>query len=191
MVLPFPPLPMQKCNMPNAWRHFTHADRAAPPASSLRDAEWRQLCRHSALRHSSLLLPQSLCGRLSSSASVRRGAGPAHVRMGDLCHANMSSRVVRCTHVCMCACACLCVCVWGGGGYGWVCGWTCSSDDVLFERGSLLCPSWHVWLWQSPHPTSCCHMLSGFYLCCARATSPQTIVARWIWSADGACFSSA
>lgn len=69
---------------------FQYAVRAAPLASSLRDTEWRQLCRHWELRHSSLL-PQSLCGRLSSSASVLCGAGSALVSMWDLCRADMTS----------------------------------------------------------------------------------------------------
>lgn len=153
---------------------FQHAVRPAPLASSLRDTEWRQLCRHSELQLSSLL-PQSLRGRLSSSASVLCGAGSALVRMRDLRRADMSSCYLppHLVHVHM----------WG---------WTCSCNDVPVERGSLLCLSWHVWLWQSPHPTrSCCHMLPGFCLCCARATSPQRILARRICSADGTCFSSA
>lgn len=69
---------------------FQYAVRAAPLASSLRDTEWRQLCRHWELRHSSLL-PQSLCGRLSSSASMLCGAGSALVSTWDLCRADMTS----------------------------------------------------------------------------------------------------
>lgn len=154
---------------------FQYAVRAAPLASSLRDTEWRQLCRHWELRHSSLL-PQSLCGRLSSSASMLCGAGSALVSMWDLCRADMTSCYLP-PHLV------LHVCVW---------------VDVLMRRCSLWAWKpvvfllWHVWLWQSPHPArSCCHMLPGFCLCCARATSPQRIMARWIWSAEGTCFSSA
>lgn len=154
---------------------------------SLRDAEWRQLCRHSALRHSSLL-PQSLCGRrVSSRASALRGAGSALVGTRDLWYD---------AHVtCLRISSLLFVALLHGRGR------TCSCDDVSppFEPGSLLCLSWHVCDFDNlppppspPHPArSCCHMLPGFCLCCAGATSPQRIVARWIRSADGTCFSSA
>lgn len=149
---------------------FQYAVRPAPLPSSLRDTAWRQRRRHSERRHSSLL-PQSLCGRLSSSASVFRVAGSALVRMWDLCRADMSSCHLPPHHV-------------------HACGWKCSCEDVPLEHWkpvvSGMCDS------DEPNPTwSGCHMLLASCLCCAGATSPQRVVARWIWFADGSCFTSA
>lgn len=109
--------------------------------------------------------PQQLCER------VLCVAGSALVRMWDLCRADMSSCHLPPHHV-------------------HACGWKCSCEDVPLERWkpvvSGMCDS------DEPNPTwSGCHMLPASCLCCAGATSPQRVMARWIWFADGSCFSSA
>lgn len=138
---------------------FQYAARPAPLASSLRDTEWRQLCRHSELRHSSLL-PQSLCGRLSSSAVVLCGAGSALVRMWDLCRADMSSCYLP-PHLLLLFVAVLHVCV-GGRAHAtmfplsveaWiVCRGMCDFDSLPIQAGAaVICCLVSVCAVQEPH----------------------------------------
>lgn len=124
-------------------------------------------------------VPARCCrGRCVAASAALRACSAARLpRLSEweICVALIWARVM-CLHISCCLLhSCMCV----GG-------WT------TFPLSVEACLSWHVWLWQPRHPArSCCHMLPGFCLCCARAISPQRIIARWIWSADGTCFSSA
>lgn len=74
-------------------------------SSSLRDAEWRQLCRHSELRHSSLL-PQSLCGRRVAAVQARSVVQLLHLSECEICDMvlMLSTSAPRCCcllHSCM------------------------------------------------------------------------------------------
>lgn len=119
----------------------------------------------------------------SSRASALRGARSLHLSECEICDMMLMLSVSASR------CCCLlrsCMGAW---------------EDVFmrrrsppFEPGSLLCLSWHVCDFDNPpliQPGAAviCCLVS---VCAVQgATSPQRIVARWIRSADGTCFSSA